>query len=136
MNCLHVQKLLHAHLDSELSGDIAEQVQNHLEFCSVCSEEAEKLKQLFIQLEDFSRTSSPLFLTPLIMKSFQAATRNSSRIHPFWSILVCYKNELVWGMAAAGFFFGLFLGNSLFALPETPDYLHLLAYADMEGLFQ
>ncbi len=135
MNCLHVQKLLHAHLDSELPGDTTEQVQNHLEFCSVCSEEAEELKQLFIQLDNFSQTPSPLFLTPLIMKSFQAATRNSSRIQPFGSILVCYKNELVWGMAAAGFFFGLFLGNSLFALPETPDYLHLLAYADMEGLF-
>ncbi len=136
MNCLQVQKLLHAHIDLELPRDTAEQIQNHLKLCSVCSEEAEKLKQLFIQLDSIFETSSPVFLTPLIMKSFQAATRTSSRIHPFWSILACYKNEIVCGMAAAGFFFGLFLGNSLSTLPEIPDYLHLLAYTDMEGLFQ
>lgn len=135
MNCLQIQKLLHAYIDSELPESLSEQIQKHLEICSACSKEVKELKQLFVKLNTLPEISSPASLTPSIITAFRTAAK-PSRMCLYWPLPAFYRNKLTCGMAVTGFLIGLLLGCSLLSLPGgTPDYSQLLAYTDMEGIF-
>ncbi len=134
MECLKVQELLDAYVDSELPPDSAREVQSHLALCSVCGQEAVMLEQLTADLKDLPKIRMPKSLRRRIIKAFRSVRKEMVPV-PRWYELVFQMNGLTCCIAVTGFLVGLFLGGSLMAAPDISGQAGLLALADMEGIF-
>ncbi len=110
MICKNLKNRLSAYLDGELDARTSSQIALHLEECSSCKFEFERLQKLNMFLE----AEQPLPADPYFLSRLRARLRNEDRKMPVVSNAWRWAaRALVPVTIAVGLVFGIFLGTHL-----------------------
>ncbi len=136
MDCLKIQELLYAYVDSALLPEINGQVRSHLRSCSVCAAEENCLQNLTANLKALPKMPVPKTLQRRTIKAFRNACRRKREEQgQCWHEAVFVPRWLTSCMAIVGFCIGLFLGGSMLSAADISVQKNLLVVAETEGIF-
>ncbi|MBU2551033.1 MAG: zf-HC2 domain-containing protein [Proteobacteria bacterium] len=112
MECSETRELLDAWLDRELSPELAEGIEQHLESCPDCAEESASLGRLAASLEAMPPIQAPTRLAGQTLKAFRREL-NRPGLRDWWRGLSLAMRGAACGAALAGMVFGIVIGSTL-----------------------
>lgn len=121
MKCQKIKKLINSYIDQTLEIETAQQVEEHLEVCSVCREEYLKLKEVVSSLESLFPKEAPTDLTQNIMVKVSKEEIQPSWIDYFKSRISIprYSFRILGAAATATAIFAFFIFAFIFNAPDT-----------------
>ncbi len=128
MKCKQVQKRLSAFLDEELDTTLADEIRNHLQGCSQCHQQAEKLQGVYAWMAQPQAVAPDLFMLSRVRTAVARphhASPAAGRVNRF----------LIPATVAAGLALGILLGANLVnywpaGYPETAQNEEALLYSE------
>lgn len=82
MDCQHIQELLSAYFDNELSSDVRSSVAQHVQACSRCSDELARFRKLSVIAKELETPNPPPQIWTNIEAELDADAENASISHP------------------------------------------------------
>lgn len=133
MDCSNTRELLNAFVDAELTPDLTEKVQHHLDSCPACTSEVAALEQLTKHLDNLPEVHTPATIARRTLNAFRAGMEKPT-IADWWHTMSFHMRGVVCGMALAGLLLGLFLGGSFSFLPDTSANSFLISFYNPGGI--